>query len=284
MSFRKPRKSIYQQLLTKSLPRHTLLIVVGLLFLAPFAWLVVTSIETNDEIFSTHPVWFPHIIEWSNYVQAVQTFPFLRYTWNTLYLCGASICVSLLTCPIVAYGFARMRFPGRNVLFYIMLGTMILPSQVTMVPLYVMFNKMGLINTYWPLVIPGHFAHAYFIFLLRQFFLTIPHDLSEAATIDGASNFRVFLTIIIPLARPALYTVALFTFLGMWGDFMGPLIYLNDPSKWTLSIGLQSFMTDHSVEWGLLMAASTLFTIPIIILYFFVQRKFIQGISLTGIK
>ncbi len=267
-----------------SLPKHAVLIIVGLMFLAPFAWLVVTSIETNNEIFSTHPVWFPRVIRWSNYPLAIKNFPFVQYTLNTFYVCGISMIVSLLTCPIVAYAVSRMKFPGRNLLFYIMVGTMILPSQVTMVPLYITFEKLGLINTYWPLILPANFANAYYIFLLRQFFLTIPYDISEAAKIDGASEFRTFLTIIIPLSRPALYTVALFTFLSMWGDFLGPLIYLNNPNKWTLSLGLQSFMTDHSVQWGLLMAASTLFTVPIIVLYFFVQRKFIQGISLTGLK
>jgi multiple sugar transport system permease protein len=250
----------------------------------PFAWLVVTSVETDQEIFSSHPIFFPHVFQWSNYAQAVQDFPFLQYTYNTLYIAFFSIIGQVISCPLVAYSFSRLHYPGRTFLFFLMMSTMILPSQVTMVPVYVMWNKMGLINTFWPLIIPHFFGSAMYIFLLRQFFMSIPFELSEAAKIDGASEFRIFTQIMIPLAKPAMYTVILFQFLASWSDFMGPLIYLNDPTKWTLSIGLQSFIGDHSVQWGLLMAASTLFTLPIIVLYFFVQRRFIQGITLTGIK
>ncbi|CAM3717521.1 ABC transporter permease subunit [Alicyclobacillus pomorum] len=263
---------------------HVPLVLVGILFLMPFAWLVVTSVETDQEIFSSHPVFFPHVLQWSNYAQAVQDFPFLQYTYNTLYIAFFSIIGQVISCPLVAYSFSRLRYPGRTFLFFLMMSTMILPSQVTMVPVYVMWNKMGLINTFWPLIIPHFFGSAMYIFLLRQFFMSIPFELSEAAKIDGASEFRIFTQIMIPLAKPAMYTVILFQFLASWSDFMGPLIYLNDPTKWTLSIGLQSFIGDHSVQWGLLMAASTLFTLPIIVLYFFVQRRFIQGITLTGIK
>ncbi|WAH44738.1 carbohydrate ABC transporter permease [Alicyclobacillus fastidiosus] len=263
---------------------HLPLILIGLLFLTPFVWLVITSLETNQEIFSPHPTVIPSKVIWSNYPRAIENFPFFRYTYNTLYICFFSIVGSLFSCPLVAYSFARMRYRGRNILFYIMLATMILPSQVTMVPVYIMWNRLGFVNTYWPLVIPHFFGNAMYIFLLRQFFMSIPFELTEAAKIDGASDFRIFSQIIIPLAKPVIYTVALFQFLGCWSDFMGPLIYLNDPSKWTLSIGLQSFIGDHNVEWGLLMAASTLFTLPIIVIYFFVQRKFIQGITLTGLK
>jgi multiple sugar transport system permease protein len=272
------------KLLRKRVVPHVPLILIGLLFLTPFVWLVITSIETTQEIFSTRPILFPSKVVWSNYPHAIQDFPFFRYTYNTLFICFFSIAGTLLSCPLVAYSFARMRYPGRNILFFLMLATMILPSQVTMVPLYIMWDRLGFVNTYWPLVLPHFFGNAMYIFLLRQFFMSIPFELSEAAKIDGASEFRTFLQVVVPLAKPVIYTVALFQFLGCWSDFMGPLIYLNDPNKWTLSIGLQSFIGDHNVEWGLLMAASTLFTLPIIVIYFFIQRKFIEGITLTGLK
>ncbi|GIN85068.1 sugar ABC transporter permease [Heyndrickxia sporothermodurans] len=263
---------------------HIGLSLVGLLFLAPFAWLVLTSIKTSDEIFAIPTVWWPKEIQWSNYVHAIQKIPFLKYTWNTVVICFFSIVGQLLSAPLVAYGLARIKFTGRNILFLVMIGTMILPFQVTMIPVYVLFNKLGMLDTFLPLILPNFFGTALYIFMLRQFFLSIPFELSESAKIDGASEFRIYWQIILPLSKPALYSVALFTFLASWGDFLGPLIYLTDPEKWTLSVGLKAFIGEFDVEWELLMAASTLFTVPIIILYFFVQRQFIQGITLTGFK
>lgn len=279
----KRRKSV-ANVMRKSFLPHLGLILVGLLFLGPFAWLVLTSLKTKSEIFAIPIVWVPETIQWSNYVDATQMIPFVRYTLNTLFICFFSILGQLIASPLVAYALARMKFKGRNFIFFLMMGTMILPFQVTMIPLYVLFNKMGMLDTYWPLILPNFFGSAFYIFMLRQFFLSIPFELTESAKIDGASEFRIYWQIILPLSRPALYTVALFTFLASWGDFLGPLIYLNDPEKWTLSVGLRSFIGEYTVEWGMLMAASTLFTVPIIVLYFFVQRQFIQGITLTGFK
>jgi multiple sugar transport system permease protein len=278
------RKNSLPNMIKNTFLPHFGLIAVGLLFLGPFAWLVLTSLKTPSEIFAVPTVWIPEKLQWSNYVDATQMIPFVRYTLNTLYICFFSIVGQLIASPLVAYALARMKFKGRNFIFFLMMGTMILPFQVTMIPLYVLFNKMEMINTYWPLILPNFFGSAFYIFMLRQFFLSIPFELTESAKIDGASEFRIYWQIILPLSKPALYTVALFTFLGTWGDFLGPLIYLNDPEKWTLSIGLRSFIGEYDVEWGMLMAASTLFTVPIIVLYFFVQRQFIQGITLTGFK
>jgi len=268
----------------RSVIPHVLLCGVGLLFLVPFVWLVLTSLKSDEEIFSLSVNWFPSEFLWSNYAEAVKAIPFLRYTLNTLMLSGLSILGQLLSSPLVAYGLSRIHFKGRNVLFFIMMGTMILPYQVTMVPVYIMFNKLEMVDSYIPLILPNFFGSAFYIFLLRQFFMNIPWELSESAKMDGASEFRIFLKMILPLSKPVIYTVALFTFLHAWGDFLGPLLYLNSPEKWTLSIGLRAFIGENKVDWGLLMAASTIFTVPIIVLYFFVQRTFIQGITMTGFK
>ncbi|MFS0612452.1 carbohydrate ABC transporter permease [Lederbergia ruris] len=273
-----------QRIVKESIVPHIILSVVGLLFLMPFAWLVLTSLKTLDEIFAIPPIWWPDRLRWSNYSDAVKAIPFFRYIWNTVMICLFSVAGQLIASPLVAYAFAKMKFKGRDFIFFLMMATMILPYQVTMIPLYVMFNKLGMVDTYLPLILPNFFGSAFYIFLLRQFFLGIPNEYSESAKMDGASEFRIYWQIILPLSKPVLFTVALLTFLGAWGDFLGPLIYLNDPNKWTLSVGLKAFIGEHSVDWGMLMAASTMFTVPIIILYFFVQRQFIQGITLTGFK
>ncbi|MEC0208121.1 carbohydrate ABC transporter permease [Paenibacillus ehimensis] len=265
---------------------HLPLVLVGLLFLLPFIWLVITSLKTDEEIFVVPVRWWPETVQWSNYVHAMKAIPFFQYTMNTIWISALCVLGVVVIAPLVAYGFARIHFKGRNALFLVMMSTLMLPFQVTMIPLYVLFNKLELINSYWPIVLSSWFGTgmAYYIFMVRQFFMGIPHELTESAKIDGASEFRIYAQIILPLAKPAILTVGLFTFLAAWGDFQGPLIYLNDPEKWTLSIGLKQFIRENQVAWGQLMAASTLFTVPIIIMYFFVQKKFIEGISITGMK
>jgi len=263
---------------------HLILVAIGVLFLIPFIWLLLTSVKSDAEINMAPPVLLPSDFLWSNYAEAIQVFPFVRYMLNTLLICVLSIAGQVLSSPLVAYGLSRIRFKGRELIFFVMMMTIILPYQVTMIPVYILFNKLNMIDTYYPLIVGNFFGNAFFIFLLRQFFMNISYELTESAKIDGASEFRIFLQIVTPLAKPAIYTVALFTFLNNWGDFLGPLIYLNSPEKWTLSIGLRTFIGEHHVKWGLLMAASALFTVPIIGIYFFVQRKFIEGISLTGFK
>jgi len=275
--------SISRTLRTTVIP-HLLLGLVGLLFLLPFVWLVLTSLKTTEDIFEFPIDWWPDTFQWSNYVLAVQAIPFLRYTLNTLFLCALAVFGQVVSSPLVAYGMSRLQFKGRDTMFLIMIGSMMLPYQVTMVPVYVLFNKMNLVDSYWPIILQNLFAIPFYVFLMRQFFLTIPYELTESAKIDGASELRIYLQIILPLAKPALYSVALFAFLNEWKDFLGPLIYLNSPEKWTLSIGLRAFIGENKVDWGLLMAAATMFTVPIVVLYFFVQKKFIQGISLTGFK
>ncbi|ACX63685.1 carbohydrate ABC transporter permease [Paenibacillus sp. Y412MC10] len=265
---------------------HMLLILVGLLFLAPFAWLLLTTFKTEEEIFVIPIQWIPTEWIWDNYVNAVNMIPFIQYTWNTVVIALMSVAGVVILSPLVAYGFSRIQFKGRNMLFILMLSTLMLPMQVTMIPLYVVFNKVNLLNSNWPLVLSAWFGTgmAYNVFLIRQFFNGIPMELTESAKIDGASEFRIYAQIVLPLAKPALLTIGLFTFLGAWGDFQGALIYLNDQETWTLSIGLKQFIRENGVAWGPLMAAATLFTIPIIVLYFFVQKKFIEGITITGLK
>lgn len=265
---------------------HMLLILVGLLFLAPFAWLLLTTFKTEEEIFVIPIQWIPTEWIWDNYVNAVNMIPFIKYTWNTVVIALMSVAGVVILSPLVAYGFSRIQFKGRNMLFILMLSTLMLPMQVTMIPLYVVFNKVNLLNSNWPLVLSAWFGTgmAYNVFLIRQFFNGIPMELTESAKIDGASEFRIYAQIVLPLAKPALLTIGLFTFLSAWGDFQGALIYLNDQETWTLSIGLKQFIRENGVAWGPLMAAATLFTIPIIVLYFFVQKKFIEGITITGLK
>lgn len=263
---------------------HIILILCGLLFLFPFVWMVTTSLKPNAQIFKFPPEWIPHPFMWGNYPKALTYIPFFAYLKNTLLLCVSTLIGTVLSCTLVAYGFSRIKWPGRDVLFLVMLSTMMLPSQVTMIPMFIVFKHLGWVNTFKPLIVPSFFGSAFYIFLLRQFFMTIPFELSDAAKIDGCSEWRIFLQIILPLAKPAIATVALFQFLGAWNDFMGPLIYLNDQTKYTISLGLQQFVSSFGTQWGYLMAASTVFTIPVIILFFFTQKTFIQGIAMTGIK
>ncbi len=223
---------------------------------------------------------------WDNFgaaITAMKYFP--RYLRNTLLLCLLNVIGAVFSSAIVAYGFSRITWRGRDQVFLLVLATMMIPFPVTMVPLYSLFRWMGWIGTLQPLWVGSFLAGAFNIFLLRQFFMTVPQDLSDAARIDGCSEFRVFWQIILPLSRPALAVVALFTFMGTWNDFLGPLIYLSDPHDFTLALGLQFFQSQHGgTEWHYLMAAGLLISLPIILLYFFAQRTFIEGISMTGVK
>lgn len=264
--------------------KHFILMLAGISFLIPFVYLLLTSVKSIDDIFAIPFVWWPKDFFWSNYSNAVHAIPFFKYTLNTLFVALLSVIGELFAAPLAAYGFARINFKGRNFLFMVMMGTIMLPSQATMVPLYVIFNKLNLVNTFWPLILPAFFGAAYYIFLLRQFFMGVPMEITESSKIDGASEFRIYWQMILPLSKPALFTVGLLVFLSSWKDYQQPLIYLNDPAKWTLSVGLKAFIGEYNVEWGMLMAAAALFTIPIVILYFFVQRVFIQGITMTGSK
>lgn len=270
--------------LAKTIASHAALILLGALFFLPFYWLVLTSLKSDAEVFKMPPVWVPEKLLWENFGRSVTYIPFFLYLKNTLVICGLSVAGTVLSSSLVAYSFSRIQWPGRDALFGVLLATMMLPGQVTLIPVFAIFRALGWIDTIKPLVVPHFLGTAFYIFMLRQFFLTIPLELSDAARIDGCSEWGIYQRVILPLARPALATVGLFTFINAWNDFLGPLIYLNDERKATLSLGLQQFVSQHGAEWSLLMAASTLMTLPIILLFFFAQRTFIQGIALTGVK
>jgi len=247
--------------------------------------MVSTSLKVDSQVMRWPPIWIPDPVKWHNYVEAVQVIPFFLYLRNTIIIALLSCAGSILSCPLVAYGFSRIRWPGRNALFVTTLATMMIPYQVTMVPLFLTFNKLNWVNSWLPLIVPSFFGAAFYIFLLRQFFMTIPLELSDAARIDGAGEGRIFLQIILPLTKPALAVIVLFESLWRWTEFVGPLIYLNRPDLYPISLGLRQFVVERgTTKWAPLMAASTLVTLPVVILFVFTQRTFIEGIALTGIK
>jgi len=263
---------------------HLVLLPLAIIYMIPFFWMISTSLKPDAQLFVWPPVWLPNPIMWSNYPKALGFIPFWAYTRNTLIIAALAIVGTLFSCPPVAYSFSRIPWAGRNTLFIMTLATMMLPYQVTMIPMFIIFSKLGWTGTYLPLIVPRFFGGAFYIFLLRQFFLTIPQELTDAARIDGASELRIYSQIMLPLTKPALATIVVFEFLARWRAFLGPLIYLNKPEMYTISIGLQMFRMEHDTEWALLMAASIVLTAPVVIIYFFVQRTFIQGITLTGLK
>ncbi len=263
---------------------YLVLILFSVLFTAPFLWMVSTSLKPDAQIFSDRVQWIPHPAVWKNYPDALASFPFLLYLRNTLFICVMTTVGTVVSAALPAYGFSRLKWKGRDTLFIILLLTIMLPQQVTMLPIFLIFRWLRWTGTFLPLIIPPFFGGAFSIFLLRQFFMTIPQELSDAARIDGCSELGILWRVIVPMAKPAIATVGLFAFTGAWMDFMTPLIYLHDERSYTLAIGLQSFLGRHGSEWALLMAAATVITLPMIVLFFFAQRTFIQGIALTGIK
>jgi len=277
------RRNVWKQIF-RPIVVQVILVLAGLSFLIPFLWMLSTSLKIDEQIFTFPPVYIPNPFVFSNYPRAITFIPMIKYFWNTMQISLLATLGVVISCSLVAYSLSRLQWKGRDALFILTLATMMLPFAVTMIPLFVVFKTFGWINTFAPLVVPHFFGSAFYIFLLRQFFMTIPQDLSDAARIDGASELGIFARIILPLTRPALATIALLQFLGSYRDFMGPLIYLTNESTYTLSIGLTMFSSEHTTEWSLLMAASVIMTAPIIVLFFFTQRTFVQGITLTGIK
>lgn len=268
---------------------YALAIVTAVLFAAPFFWTVSSSLKPISEIYLFPPTLFPHDIRWQNYPDVFRLAPFARFIWNTVVITGFAMVGQILSASAVAYGFSRFRFPGRDALFFVVLSTMMLPWQVTIVPTFLLFRYLGWINTFLPLIVPSFFGGgAFYIFLLRQFFMSIPRDLDEAAKLDGASSVRIFWNIIMPLSTAAIATVAIFSFIQHWNEFIGPLIFLNSTEKFTVSIGLRYFMvnpfeSDEPRE-AILMAASTIVALPTLILFFAAQQYFVRGIVTTGLK
>lgn len=256
-----------------------------LLFLFPFLWLMSTALKDLAEATALPPTVLPQEWQWENYRLATEKIPFWTQAYNTLYLCIFNVIGTVFSCSLVAYGFSRIDWPGRDLFFWMTLSTMMIPGAVMLVPLYGLFRELGWIGTKLPLWVPAFFGSAYNIFLLRQFFLGIPKDITEAAEIDGCSEWQIFSSIILPLTRPALIVVALFSFMFVWNDFMGPLIYLTDERQFTLALGLQAFQSRlGGTEINLLMAAASLVILPVLVLFLVAQRYFIEGISMSGMK
>jgi multiple sugar transport system permease protein len=267
---------------------YLVLTVLGGLFLIPFLWMLSVSLQDAQGMFAQPFHWIPDPPQWENYAAALSSLPFGRYLFNTTVITASVLGLTLVSCTLVAYGFSRLRFPGRDILFAVCISTMMLPGQVTMIPLYVAYARLGWVDTYLPLIVPSLFGSPFYIFLLRQFFLTIPREYDEAALLDGAGRLRIYWSIILPQARPAIATVALFCFIGTWNDFFGPLIYLNSPEKATLTLGLNMLksqvMGSGSVQWHILMAASVVVMLPNILVFFIAQKQFIRGIQIGGLR
>ncbi len=260
------------------------LVALALLFAIPLVWLLLSSFKSQEELVAEPYRLLPREWRFENYRDAVQAMPYLRYLRNSLVLCLGSVTGTLCSCTLAAYAFARLRWPGRDVLFAVLIGTMLLPWHVTMIPRFLLLRELGLYNSLAALIVPTFLAEAFYVFLLRQFFLAIPEELSEAARIDGGSEWAIFTRVILPLSRPALATVALFQFVAAWNDFSGPLLYLSDPDRFPLAYGLEQFVSAYSSQTALLLAAAVLFTLPIVVLFFLAQRTFVEGFRTSGLK
>jgi multiple sugar transport system permease protein len=267
-----------------SVANHSVAIALSIMFLVPFVFILATALMTNQQALSQQ-LW-PDPFKWSNFREVFTAFPFLRYTLNSFTYAGLATLGVVLSCVPVAYALSRMRWRGRQAAFVLVLSTLMLPPQVTIVPLYTIFVRLHWIGSLKPLIIPLFFGDAFSIFLLRQFFMTVPQELSDAARVDGASEFQILTRVIVPLAKPAIAAVALFQFLYSWNDFFNPLLYAgNNPDSWTLAVALTQLTTmSRGVLWNLQMAGALLFTLPVIILFFFAQKVFVQGVTLTGVK
>jgi multiple sugar transport system permease protein len=263
-------------------PKATTYIVLGalsFLILLPFAWMLLSSVKTNQQLFTIPIKWWVWPLHLDNYTHALSLIPFWSQLGNTIFLSVMTVIGTVLSCSFVAYGLARVDWPGRRPLFGLLIVTMLLPGIVTLVPTYVIFRDLGWVNTYLPLIVPTFLGTPFYIFLFRQFFLRVPESISEAARVDGASELRIYATIILPVSRPVIAAVSVLAFVQAWTDYLGPLIYLNKPSQWTLSLGLTAFLSKYSAQWNYMMAAAVVFTLPLIIVFFIGNKHFLKGIS-----
>ena len=263
---------------------YSILILIGIVVMIPVYWTISSALKPLDQALAFPPVWVPKPLVFENFVVAFRQLNFLQALGNTLYITIFGIIGQLISSTMVAYGFARFRFPGRNILFLVALSTMMIPSHILIIPRFVLFKQLGWLDTFKPFTVPAFFADAMYIFMLRQFFMTIPYEMDEAARMDGASYFKIFTRIILPLSKPALGIISVFIFLSRWKDFMGPLIYLSSAHRYTLALALNAFRHEFFIEWNILMAATCIVMIPPVIVFFIAQKYFIQGIVVTGIK
>jgi ABC-type glycerol-3-phosphate transport system permease component len=261
---------------------YVLLFGLSISFILPFLWMISTSLKLSQDVFTYPPSFFPNSFEWTNYPRGWRVLPFNTFLINSLIVTLSNVAGNVLSCSLVAFGFARLNGRGRNILFLLLLATLMIPREVTIIPRFLMFSAAGLTNTLWPLVLPAWFGYAFFIFLLRQFFMGIPIDLDHSARIDGANNWQILTQIILPLSQPALASVAIFAFIGNWSNLLDPLIYLRSTELYTLALGLNLFRGQNFTQFNLLMAVSIITLIPVLLMFFFSQKLFVQGVSLTG--
>ena len=269
------------------LERFSIYLIVacgGFLMLVPFLWMLSTSLKTTVQSMAFPPEWWPQPFVWENYIHIYQYMPFFTFLFNSTKIVFFVLIGQLATCSMAGYAFAKLRFPGRKVLFLILLSTMMIPTQVTLIPVFIIMKYLGWINTHYALIVPAFFGSVFGTFLLRQFFLGVPNDLEDAARIDGCSPFGIYWRIMLPLAKPSLATLAIFTFMSTWNDFMRPLIYLSDMDKMTLPVGLALLANHQDIRIPLIMAGAMLSLLPILILYIFGQKYFVRGIAMTGMK
>ena len=283
---RDPKLTLSQRRRIKNTIIHIILISLSFIFMFPFLWMLFTALKTPAELLRGIEVLLPEDPQWRNFYTAVTTVPFLMYLKNSLILVFFAVAGTLFSATLSAYAFAKLRWPGRDTLFVVMLATMMIPAQVILIPSYILYAQIGWLGTRLPLIVPYFFGGgaAFYIFLLRQFFKGIPRELTESAIVDGAGHFKIFLYIMLPLTKPALLTVSLLTFMFVWNDYFGPLIYLSNPDHWTLALGLRGFQTQFTGRYDLMMAAAILVMLPTIVLFFIAQKHFIEGITFTGIK
>lgn len=261
---------------------YAILLMGAFLIFFPFAWTISTSLKTEQQTLEYPPTWIPDPVQFENYPDALTARPFGTYYLNTTIITVLSVVGQVMSSAVVAYGFARFRFPGRNILFLIVLSTLMIPFHMLIIPRFILFRELGWLDTFLPLIVPNFFGGAFSIFLLRQYFLTIPLDLDAAAKMDGANSFQIFFRIILPLAKPALGAVAVFEFMSSWNDFLGPLIYLSSDRNYTVSVGLAAFRNDYFTAWHLYMAAAAVAMLAPLMVFFIAQKYFISGVALTG--
>jgi multiple sugar transport system permease protein len=280
----KHKKTINLNKLIPQVILHLILICGSITMLVPFIWMISTSLKDIGQVFIIPPVWIPHPIRWSNYIKAWTALPFANAYINSIKIAAIVVIAQLLTSSMAAYAFAKIKFPGRDTIFIIFLATMMVPGQVTMIPTFILMKYIGWIDTHLPLIVPPSLFNAFGVFLLRQFMLSLPKELDEAAIIDGANHWFIYWKISLPLITPALSALGIFSFMGTWNNFMGPLIYLNTPEKYTVPLLLNFFKGMYITDWTLMMAASAIAIIPVLIVYLIGQKYIIEGVALTGIK
>lgn len=263
---------------------YVLLFVLALIYIAPFLIMFTTSFKTTAETFSEEVTLLPQRLYWGNYRDVFEVIPFFKYFGNTLFVTGMNVLGTVLVTPMIAFSLSKLKWKGRDVVFNLVMATLLLPYTATMIPIYKVWTQLGLVGTYYPLIVQSFLGYPYYIVILKQFMVSLPDSLLEAATIDGCNTFQKYYRIVLPLSKSGILSIAIFSFLFTFSDFLGPMLYINEKSKFTLSLGLQAFMNEHTVNWNGLMAASSLFVIPVLLLFFLAQRYFVEGISTTGLK